>query len=280
MGYWNQRKKARKINIFIKTSLVLVMSIFALIFINFSGSFSFLLEKTVLYIFTFTIFLTIVSIYNKLVTFSVLSFVLSLVSFIYLNSAINLFFNEKFESNTELKVLFAKDLSNDYMDFSTIDVVVEGYVAEVEETILISNLGVSKEGIIGLSPKHYAYFAKNIINEEEVMFIGLSFSKLEYEEARMIYQNLAEFIVSQSKPVIIYGDFGVHAWSKIFKKFLHVTSLEVKNKIILSDMIVKYNPFVVPSINILGYKYMGVEDINFLPKKDNIYCPILFKISL
>lgn len=43
------------------------------------------------------------------------------------------------------------------------------------------------------------------------------------------------------------------------------TGLEVKNHIIMSDGSSRFNLFTVPSVNVLGYRSLGLENIDILP---------------
>ena len=95
----------------------------------------------------------------------------------------------------------------------------------------------------------------------------------------LLLSNLFQQLYNAADSVIV-GNFGLPSWSERFYKFLDKTDLEVKNRIILSDGTAYFNPLSSPSLNLLGYKALGVKNIDFLPKEDNSGYPILFELRL
>ena len=54
----------------------------------------------------------------------------------------------------------------------------------------------------------------------------------------------------------------------------------LKNRIILSDGRHLFNPLQIPELNVLGYKALGLVDIDFLSEQESGGYPILFKLRL
>lgn len=137
-----------------------------------------------------------------------------------------------------------------------------------------------RAGKLRLTPERDASFAAVKGGSRSFTFVNLDFSGLKPGEEKVLFDNLAEFVLSQDDPLIIVGDFGIPAWSDTFKRFLHKTELEVKNRIIPSSGKSLLNIFSVPTVNILAYRNVGVEEIELLKDKKNPYRPFLFKLKL
>ncbi len=75
---------------------------------------------------------------------------------------------------------------------------------------------------------------------------------------------LEDFVLSQNEPVTVIGDLKKPLWHPQIKDFMQKTGLKAKNKIIFDS----FNPFFVPSINVLGFDNIGVEKII---KKNDAY---------
>ncbi len=68
---------------------------------------------------------------------------------------------------------------------------------------------------------------------------------------------LQSFILAQNEPTIIIGDFKKPLWHPKLKEFMQKTGLKSKNKIIFNS----FNPFYVPTINVLGFDNIGLDKI-------------------
>ena len=112
------------------------------------------------------------------------------------------------------------------------------------------------------------------------MIINVDFSQMTPAEEALVFNSMNEFVLEQNIPVIIVGNFGISSWKEVFSGFLRQSGMEVKNRVILSDGKSFFNPLVKPSIYLLGYKTLGVEQISFLNRGDNKSYPILFKLRL
>ena len=99
-----------------------------------------------------------------------------------------------------------------------------------------------------------------IKSDEEPTLIIIDFSKQKSNELKTSFNKLEELVLSLDEPVVVAGDFGTVVWSDVFKKFLIKTNLSVKNRIIF-NFDNYYNPFFVPSINVLAYENVGLNRI-------------------
>ena len=136
-----------------------------------------------------------------------------------------------------------------------------------------------KSGKLRLSPRFTASYMSFIAEEQPLVLINIDLSGLSHRDEKTVYHNLAEFVTAQDNPVIIIGEFGIPAWSDTFKKFLNKTGLEVKNRVILSNGSCWFNPFGVPSLNVLAYKNFGGNDVSLLNKDGNARHPLLVELS-
>lgn len=148
-----------------------------------------------------------------------------------------------------------------------------------DDNLIITPHHIIRAGEVLLSQANRAGFAELKINLEQFVFVTLDFSSSTRAEQKIALKNLAEFVNMQDSPVIIIGDFGQEAWSVDFLDFMDKTGLDVKNKIILSKTHFRFNPFVIPSINVLAYKDFGIKEISFLPSKKNPTHPLLIKLN-
>lgn len=148
-----------------------------------------------------------------------------------------------------------------------------------DKNLIITPHHIIRSGEVLLSEKNRAGFAEIKIDMEQMIFITLDFSKTTRQEQNIALNNLAEFINMQDSPVIVFGDFGQEAWSKDFLEFKEKTGLEVKNRILLKKMKYGYNPFSIPSINLLAYKDFGVREKAFLSSKKNPCQPLIMTLN-
>lgn len=149
-----------------------------------------------------------------------------------------------------------------------------------DKNLIMTPHPIIRSGEVLLSEKNRAGFAELKINTmEQMIFITLDFSKTTRQEQNVALNNLAEFINMQDSPVIVFGDFGQEAWSKNFLEFKDKTGLEVKNKILLKKMKYGYNPFSIPSINLLAYKDFGVKEMAFLSSRENPHQPLIMTLN-
>ena len=107
-----------------------------------------------------------------------------------------------------------------------------------------------------------------VLNKENPLaFIRVDFREAKESEYPIIFEHLNEFVVKQDVPVIIFGEFGVPAWNVAFRKFLDKSGLLIKNRLLFTESS-SFNIFTIPSFYILGFKEMGIKDID-VSEKDN-----------
>ncbi|MBR1605390.1 MAG: hypothetical protein IJ660_04710 [Alphaproteobacteria bacterium] len=138
---------------------------------------------------------------------------------------------------------------------------------------------ILRSGEVLLSQNNQAGFAEVNIDLKKIVFIAVDFSKSSLKEKQTALKNLAEFVNMQDNPVIVVGNFGIEAWAPDFLSFTDKTGLEVKNSVLLNNGKHLFNPFVVPTINVLAYKDFGISHMTFLPAKKNKIRPLLIDLN-
>lgn len=290
MGYLRQRKKEERTDLTLKLLLVgLVGLLCASFFGNGEGIFFYLNELRFHY-YLITLVVIIYCVYNRFVGYSILYIIFAIFCFVSMGYSSQILFNDTKNGEDKFSIFYINsvnaenyeyisDKAKDYhADFTAINGKRIASSNEVSN-IIFTDIETIKEGIIRLSATYNAYFVVVRFDDKEMVFVDVDFSKIKEKEARIVYTNLTEFVKLQENPVIMFGDFGITAWNQIFVSFLNTTGLEVKNRIILTDGKFRFNPFTFPTINVIGYKNLGLDKISFLAKNSNEKHPILFRIS-
>lgn len=250
MGYFSQRKKNERENIVLKFAIIFLTMLSVVIL--FAG------EKGGLFAFfsnlRFQIFIVIsivfaYSLYQRRTIYAFLSLVIMLFFYGLVSSHANLFFNTNVSPKRILDITFSKNY---------------------EPKIDSPNFTTTKSGYINLSNQRKASFLTIKQYDEEYTIVSLNLTYLNKEEYSLLYNNLSEFVIQRDEPIIIVGNFGLPAWHPVFKRFLSVTSLGVKNKILLRDNQGSFNPFITPRVNVIGFDNVGIDNISFTPNSRNI----------
>ncbi len=280
MGYLSQRKKAKRENLTIKillsvTTLLLVFSMF-----DINYAYSYYVDSFRLYYYILALGIFIYSLFHRFVCFSILSFLVFVVSYFVLESSANIFNNVAYDSTNKISVLYGREVTNKTKFIDTYQEVANFISISGKKNEFISiDRNFLKKGVVSLSSKRKADFILSQLSDKGVMFVAIDFKGIHLNEIDIVFNNLAQFVNLQGCPVVILGDFGIPVWTSQFKDFLNKTHLEVKNRIIWGGNKYLFNPFAVPTINVLGYKEMGLNEIRFLSKKAADASPILFDLS-
>lgn len=303
MGYLSQRKKYERTNILLNSLLAGVGFISILAFLGNSDYFFYSLNTWRLQLYIVAILLFVVSIYYRFYPQAVLAFFLIFINYFVIASASNIFFNVEGDGKNNLSIVYHNATKNIIPLVNTSNKAGADLIgvnhkhpillpemllsyrifhddANLDKSFILTGLAPLKAGKLRFNQNREASFVDISKDDSSFIFINIDFSNLKYNEQEVIFHNLADFVLSQDKPVIIIGDFGIPAWSKTFQNFLIKTGLEVKNKIILSDGKSLVNPFIIPSINVLAYKNVGLKNIQFLNKSKNANYPLLIELSI
>lgn len=242
MGYFSQRKKHARQNMFMQVSLVILAIIYFLLWFD-DGTSSFFktLRHAQFHFYLYNIFLVLYTIFHRQIIYSVLAVLLMFSNYGSLAKSARLFFNQEPAGFNRLNISYQKGEQN--------------YLPLEGEKI-------KKQGKLELSPHLTASFIVTEKNESLITIINLDFLSKYEREYPTALRNLEKFVVAQNGPVIIIGDFGIPSWDILFRNFLNKTGLSVKNRILFTDGKSKFRFWLIPSINILGFDNIGIESIS------------------
>lgn len=160
-----------------------------------------------------------------------------LISYTILSSTTNLFLSDHFKGKLSLEFSFDDDRTLT-QDFASSDILASGSV---------------------IFNRHTASYIV-IRRPAPLTLMRVDFRKAAKNDYPQIFKQLSDFILTQDNPVIVFGEFGVPAWSKPFKHFLEVSGLTVKNRLLFTNG-PSYNIFSTPGFYVLGFQDMGINDI-------------------
>lgn len=285
MGYLSQKKRQKNIRELLNVSVV-ILSICCMLILFFSSSKAGVhVNRWLFQIYLYTLGIMLYALFNKFFWHAASLLFLSLVFFFNIGMGCNLFFDVHTPGLQSLKILYQTEVSKLHdteKQIKNYNIDAAGVVLNSQKNLknlILTPHKVLRMGDVLLSVTCRAGFAEIDINTMRMMFISLDFSNQTSAEKRIALKNLAEFINLQDIPVIIAGNFGQEAWSKSFLDFLDKTGLEVKNSVLLSDGKIRFNPFVVPEMNILAYKDFGIRKRSFLSAKRNPYHPLTVELN-
>ena len=303
MGYFSQRKKHERANLLLNVILAITAALTVLSF--FDSSISNLFDLLGFWRFHYYIITLIAFFYALSGSFFIhaaTAFVLLIINYAAISSSANLFGNASHDGSNKMTILYQNNVQRIeplVRDAEEIGADIIGINYQEKTSHLPENIGlyrtihqdgssqksfiVTKKtplraGKLQLSAMRSASFLVFEESGKKLVFVNVDFAGLKSEEEKTIFDNLAEFVLSQDEPPIIMGDFGIPAWSETFRAFLARTGLEVKNHVIMSDGSHWFNLFSVPSINVLGYRNLGLENIDILSPHKGSY-PFRFDLN-
>lgn len=302
MSYLSQKKKQERINSFLNVAIFIV-ALFTVVVLAAPqrGFFSHFVDWQ----FQYYIAILLIFCYAVAVRYffqaAVLLFFIC-INYVSLSSYSNIFFNVSgegkenfsivYQNNTEQAGKLIAEADRQHADVIAVnpagtltDVIDDNYRlfhddADLSKSFILTNNPVIRSGTVRFTPGQTASYLIVSKYGREIMIINVDFSKMTAAEEPQVFKNMNEFVLEQNSPVIIVGNFGVSSWKEVFSGFLSQSGMEVKNRVILSDGKSFFNPLVKPSIYLLGYKTLGIEQISFLDRGDGKSYPILFKLRL
>lgn len=300
MGYLSQKKRRENIREILGVSLsVLGTCCFILLFFKrcFIASF---ISRWLFQLYIYALIVAIIGIVNRVYWRGIGLLVCAFILYFSIGMGSNLFTDIKTPGLQSLSIFYQPDIknfadTNRQLEKHSVDVAALAHrpfaniaflrvmepIKESPETqrLIVSSHETIRSGEILLSENNRAVFAEIHININKIVFISLDFSKTTRKEQKTALKNLAEFINMQDAPIVIVGNFGQEAWTPDFLTFLEKTGLEVKNSLLLYNSRHKFNPFSVPTINVLAYKDFGIRKLSFLPSKHNSSKPLLIELN-
>ena len=303
MGYLSQKKHHERINMLLNVSLGIISITTLLAMIDNTTGFSAFVNRWQFQIYVYLLIVFACALVNKFFLQTFFAFLLIVVNYTLIASSANLFNSSHSDGLGRLTILYQNntqagaELMHQAVD-NNVDIIAlnraktQNFAIETKpqyhlynedqeqgSSFIISKFTPLRSGKLKLSERFIGSYMTILAETQPLVFVNIDFSGITSKEEKNVYRNLGKFVVMQDNPVIIVGNFGIPAWSKTFQKFLNKTELEVKNRIILSDGSLWFNPLSVPSLNVLAYKKFGVKDVSFLPKDKNGMHPLLIELS-
>lgn len=241
MGYLSQKKHELRKNIFLHVMTVLMLILTAGAFANPGFHFGFF---NLFHLYCLSIVIFVYALWMKKFKQALLFGLVLLVNYTLLASAANIFLSDRFRGTHDLS-----------LTFNTQEVFTKSFARE----------DILSAGSLVLAGKYIVPFVI-LKTPSPITLVRIDFLKAPKREYGLIFNHLQEFILRQDNPVIIFGDFGIPSWNRIFKNFLQSSELTVKNKLLFTG-----NNFLKPSdFYVLGFREMGISKIKAAGKGNGI----------
>lgn len=241
MGYLSQKKHELRKNIFLYVMMVLMLILTVGTFANPGFHFGFF---NLFHLYFLSVVIFIYVLWSKKYKQALFFGFILLINYTFLAATTNIFLSDKFNGSQNLA-----------LTFNTKEVFAESFARE----------DISSAGSLVLAGKYMAPFV--ILKEPSpITLVRVDFLKVPKREYGLIFNRLQEFILRQDNPVIIFGNFGIPSWNRIFKNFLQSSELTVKNRLLFTG-----NNFLKPAdFYVLGFREMGISKINATGKSSGI----------
>ncbi len=227
MGYLSQKKhKVREKVFFIAATVVMTLVTLALL-INHEFSF---LGLNLFHFYCISWLLLIGAVAARKLVIGILLGIILLVNYVLLAMSTNIFFSDSIKGDYHINVTYKG-------------------ISEYDKVL--------SKGILMVGQTSFAEYA--VINEEApIMLIKVDLNSVDKDKYALVLQSLRNFVMKQNVELVVWGDFGVPAWSKVFRDFIDASGLSVKNRLIF------YGFSKAPSFYILGYSNIGVNNITHI----------------
>ena len=259
MGYFSQRKKRERENLFMVISLSLIAIIYCILLFDIQNCQVIdFLRGWQFHFYLFNAFLLLYTLFRTKFLYSFIAVILLVFNYASLAKTARLFFNEASENTQFFEITYQKGEQN------------YNILLNSQEYVIF------RSGKIDLSPNIKATFISLKKLDKPLTIVNIDFSKAPKVELSIAFNNLAQFVEGQDEPIIVVGDFQVPSWTPLFRKFLLKTELKVKNHVILSDGHQAFKFFVIPAINILGFDNVSLKQLTYTPDSKSFYIKLTF----
>lgn len=242
MGYLSQKKLHKRENIVLMIMIAVVIVLTACFVMNPDCSCKYF---NLFHLYCLTGLLSIYAIWRQKYKAAILFVIFFLISYISLAAYTNIFLSDDFDGTQSLELAFNPK---------------QKLIDSFDKTEIMN------AGTIIVAKKYTAHYV--LVNKQTpLMIIEVDFSRANKADYPLIFKHLHEFILKNDNPVIIFGKFGIPAWSKPFKEFINISGLTVKNRLIFDR---GFNIFATPDFYILGFRDMGIKDISATCDNNNM----------
>lgn len=141
---------------------------------------------------------------------------------------------------------------------------------------MVSSRPPRSAGRIGLGGGRSAAFVSLEIGGRGYVFLSFDLSGMSRRNKEKALGYVNAFVAAEDDPVIIFGDFGMTAWSPAFGRFLASNRLEVKN-----DLFSRFaNLLMPPTQYVVGYRNLEFAGSRHLPRLGNRSAPSLIRLKI
>lgn len=299
MGYLAQRKKHLRTD-FILKSLLVLLTLFSVAAFS-CGAFGWFVNQWRFQFYLLSLWVMIYALMNRFYLYSFLGLLILLLNFFVVSSAAPVLFSGgEAKEGQSFTVIYQKEpsaladvlaitakkhadllaLINPAVDnISLSSLLPKGYYAASNGkggSFAVSSLSPGKAGRINLGGANSAAFVNLAISGRNYVFISFDLSAQTRSEKEKALDYISSFVAAEDDPVIIFGNFGMTAWSPAFGKFLAENRMEVKNDLFSQFL----NLITPPTDYIVGYRNLEFVGSCRLPRGDNRYAPLMFRLKI
>jgi len=224
MGYLSQKKNKVRLNVFFAG--ISLVSVFLVMLLLINPEFGFW-GLNLFHFYCISILLFLIALFmQKWLPVAILG-ISALIIYVLIAMSGNLFFSDRLNGSYRITAEFNK--------------------------FGISNDAITKGNLVA-DEKSFASYA--VVNEDApIMLIKVDFRNIDAKKYSVLLKSLHKFIIKQDIEVVLFGDFAMPSWSKVFRKFTEYSGMTVKNRFIFDSI------GAVPSFYVLGYNNIGISDI-------------------
>ncbi len=235
MGYLSQKKHLRRESWFcvVAIAIMAAMTCCGIFAKNICPS-----ALSPLHLYALSALLTIYTLWRQRYKCSFAFFLLFVVNFTFISANANIFVSEDFNGSRELNL---------YFDAS------QNLSAQFNNSQIINAGEVLFDG-------KYAAEYMTVEPQNPLTLIKVDFRNVNKKDLNRVFEQLSAFLKMQNHPVVLFGEFGIPAWTFPFRKMMNSSGLSVKNRILLTNSN-PFNIFSLPGFYILGFNEMGIKNL-------------------
>ena len=299
MGYLAQRKKHLRTDFILKSLLVLLAFFSVAAFAG--NAFGQFLNQWRFQFYLLSLLVMFYALFNRFFLYSFLALLLLLLNFFVVSSSVPVLFSGgEGKGKTAFGMIYQPRPSSLLDIFETadrrradllavIDPVLNGvslsglvpagyHLADNDEgkSFMVSSRPPRSAGRIGLGGGRSAAFVSLEIGGRGYVFLSFDLSGMSRRNKEKALGYVNAFVAAEDDPVIIFGDFGMTAWSPAFGRFLASNRLEVKN-----DLFSRFAHLLMPPTQyVVGYRNLEFAGSRRLPRLGNRSAPSLIRLKI
>ncbi len=236
MGYLSQKKYLRRESWFCIAAMVVLaaMTCYGIFAKNICPS-----ALSPLHLYALSALLTIYTLWRRRYKYSFVFVLLFVINFTFISANANIFVSEDFSGSHQMNL---------YFDAS------QKLPAQFSKNKIINAGEVLFDG------KYTAEYV-TVEPQNPLTLIKVDFRNVSKKDLNIVFNQLSAFLKMQNYPVVLFGEFGIPAWTFPFRTMMNKSGLSVKNRILFTGNN-SFNVFSVPEFYILGFNEMGIKNLH------------------